>query len=157
MGKEIAIRNIEGVSEEIRNTIREDRKTSDKRVFNPVSYSPGEEPDTEYPLSLVTRDVLQHSGSMSTRSKALDLVVSEAFLEINEDDARKFGITDNSHVKITSRRGTIYLKAKISDAVQSGTVFTSMHFPHGRVNALTYPSENGTAGTDAVKIESVKG
>lgn len=157
MGKEIAIRNIEGVSEEIKKTIREDQKTSDKRVFNPVSYSTGEEPDTEYPLSLVTRDVLQHSGSMSTRSKALDLVVSEAFLEINEDDAGKFGISDNSHVKITSRRGTIYLKAKVTDTVQPGTVFTSMHFPHGRVNALTYPSENGTAGTDAVKIESVKG
>ncbi len=93
---------------------------------------------------------------MSTRSKALDLVVSEAFLEINDEDAGKYAISDSSHVKITSRRGTVYLKAKVSDAVPSGTVFTSVHFPHGRVNALTHFSENGTAYTDAVKIEAVK-
>ncbi|MEW6108201.1 MAG: molybdopterin-dependent oxidoreductase [Nitrospirota bacterium] len=153
MGADISARNLESVTEEIKSTIRTDQTSSDKRVFNTVLYSPGEEPDSEYPLSLVTRDVLQHSGTMSTRSKALDLVVSEAYLEINEDDAGKFGITDNSHVKVTSRRGTVYLKAKITDAVRQGTLFTSIHFPHGRVNALTYPSENGTGCADAVKIE----
>jgi len=156
MGKEIAVRNVEDVSEEIKNTIRKEQLMSGKRVFNPVSYSPGEEPDNEYPLSLVTRDVLQHSGTMSTRSKALDLVISEAFLEINDEDARKFSISDGSHIKVTSRRGIVYLKAKISDAVPSGTVFTSGHFPHGRVNTLTNISGNGTACTDAVKIEAVK-
>lgn len=104
----------------------------------------------------MTRDVLQHSGTMSTRSKALDLVVSEAILEINQDDAKKYGIYDNGHVRISSRRASVYLKAKISDAFTPGTVFTSLHFPHGRVNALTYPSENGIASMNAVKIEAVK-
>ena len=155
MGREIAVRNIEDISEEIKNTIQEE-PASDKRVFNPVSYAAAEEPDTEYPLAFVTRDILQHSGTMSTRSKALDLVVSEAFLEINDEDAQKYAISDSSHVKVTSRRGTVYLKAKVSDAVPAGTVFTSVHFPHGRVNALTHFSENGTAYTDAVKIEAVK-
>lgn len=157
MGTDIAARNIDSISEEIKNTIMDYQSISDKRVFNVISQVPGEEPDSEYPLSLITRDILQHSGTMSTRSKALDLVVSEPFLEISDDDAGKFGISDNSHVKVTSRRGTVYLKARISDAVQPGTVFTSVHFPHGRVNALTYPSENGAAGTDAIKIEAVKG
>lgn len=157
MGKEIAVRNIEDVTAEIKSALREEENKADKRIFNPVSYSPGEEPDTEYPLSLVTRDILQHSGTMSTRSKCLDLVVSEAFLEINEEDAKRFGISDNSHVKVSSRRGTVYLKAKVSDAVPSGTIFTSAHFPHGRVNALTSPPVNGTAFRDAVRVEAVKG
>jgi NADH-quinone oxidoreductase chain G len=156
MGKDIAARNLENVAEEIKNTIRDEQNISDRRVFNPVSYSNGEEPDTEFPFTMVTRDVLQHSGSMSTRSKALDLVVSEAFLEINKDDAVTIGISDNSHVKITSRRGIVYLKSKLSDAVQSGTVFTSVHFPHGLVNALTYPSQNGSACIVAVKVEPAK-
>ena len=155
MGREIAVRNIEDISEEIKNTIQE-QPASDKRVFNLAAYSAAEEPDTEYPLAFVTRDILQHSGTMSTRSKALDLVVSEAFLEINDEDAGKYAISDSSHVKVTSRRGTVYLKARVSDAVPAGTVFTSVHFPHGRVNALTHFSENGTAYTDAVKIEAVK-
>ncbi len=157
MGTDISTRNIEGISEEIKFSVREEQTASDRRNFTPVSYAPGEAADSEYPLSLVTRDVLQHSGSMSTRSKALNLVVSEPFLEISEEDAKKFGIADSSHVKVSSRRGTVYLKAKVSDAVRSGTVFTSVHFPHGRVNALTYYPETGVASTDAVKIEPAKG
>lgn len=157
MGKEIVFRTIDDVSADIRNTVQALPAESDRRIFQPVSYSPGEEADGEYPLQLVTRDVLQHSGTMSTRSKALDLVVSEAFLEINEEEAGKYGVTDNSHVKVSSRRGAVYLKARISDAVPSGAIFTSMHFPHGRVNALTCPSENGTPFRDTVKIEAVKG
>lgn len=154
MGKDIAARNLESISQEIDLLVQNEEHKSDKRVFNPVSFVPAEEPDLDYPLSLVTRDVLQHSGTMSTRSKALDLVVSEAFLEVSEDDAVRFGITDHSHVKVTSREGTVYLKAKVSDSVKSGTVFTSAHFPHGRVNALTFLSKNGAAHMTAVRIEA---
>jgi NADH-quinone oxidoreductase chain G len=156
MGKEIAIRSFTDISEEIKNTIREEKNISDRRLFNPVSHTQGEEPDTQYPLSLVTRDILQHSGTMSTRSRALDLVISEPFLEMNGDDAKKLGIPDNSHVKVSSRRGTVYLKARISDEIPLGTVFTSAHFPHGRVNALTYYSENGAATIDSVRVEATK-
>jgi predicted molibdopterin-dependent oxidoreductase YjgC len=157
MGTDISTRNIESIAEEIKISVGAEQTASDRRIFTPVSYTPGESTDSEFPLSLVTRDVLQHSGSMSTRSKALDLVVSEPFLEISEEDAKTYGIADNSHVKVSSRRGTVYLKAKISPAVRSGTVFTSVHFPHGRVNALTYYPENGRASTDTVKIETAKG
>lgn len=157
MGRDIATRTIEDIAQEMKGSAGAAHAASVTRTFMPVAYTPGEATDAEYPLSLVTRDVLQHSGSMSTRSKALDLVVSEPFLEISEDDAKKYGVADNSHVKVSSRRGAVYLKAKISPAVRSGAVFTSVHFPHGRVNALTYCQENGLAGTDAVKIESAKG
>jgi NADH-quinone oxidoreductase chain G len=157
MGTDIGVRNIENISEEIRSTIQADKEIQGKRIFNPVSQTQGEAPDTGYPLSLVTRDILYHSGSMSTRSEALNLVSSEALIEINEEQARKMGVPDNSHVKITSRRGSVYLKAKISDTVPAGAIFTSLHFPHGGVNALTHEQDNGTPNMDAVKIETVKG
>ncbi|MEJ2683947.1 MAG: molybdopterin-dependent oxidoreductase, partial [Candidatus Sulfobium sp.] len=156
MGSDISVRNIADLWEEVAALEKEEGQPEDKRVFHAVSHSPGEEPDADYPLSLVTRDVLQHSGTMSTRSKALDLVLSEAFIEMCEEDAKKFGIADSGHVKVTSKRGTVYLKAKISDEIPSGAVFTSCHFPHGRVNALTLPSENGIPVTAAVKVEAVK-
>lgn len=156
MGTDTGIRSIEDISVEIRNTIREEHNMPDRRIFNPVSHTRGEEPDAEYPLSLVTRDILQHSGTMSTRSKALDLVVSEPFLEINDENAKKFGISDNSYVKVSSRKGTVYLKAKVSDVIPSGTVFTSVHFPHGSVNSLTHLSVNGGIPIDTVKVKPVK-
>jgi len=157
LGKEIGTRSVTGLYEEIKETVRVTDTTSDRRVFHAVSHATGEAPSVEYPFSLVIRDVLQHSGSMSTRSKSLDLVVSEAYLEINDEDAVKLAVTDNSHVKVSSRRGTIYLKARVTDAVPAGSVFTSTHFPHGRVNALLYYPENGTASPCAVKVESAKG
>ncbi len=157
MGKEIVFRSVDDVSAGIDNESLEQAEAAGKKTFQPVSYVPGEDTDDEYPLHLVTRDVLQHSGTMSTRSKALDLVVSEAFLEINEEEAGKYGLTDNSHVKVSSRRGAVYLKVRITDSVPRGSVFTSMHFPHGRVNALTYPAEDGAPFRDAVKLEPAKG
>lgn len=157
MGREIAFRNVENVAEEIRKIVRKEELPSDKRVFTPVEYVPGEVTDSDYPLALVIRDVLQHSGSMSARSKSLDLVVSGALLEMNEEDAKKFGISDNAIVKTTSRRGTVYLKAMVSDAVPAGVAFTSMHFPHGRVNALSYNPEDGKANTCAVRVETAQG
>ncbi len=153
MGRDIGIRNIDQLRDDMKRNISEDSGATAKKTFTPVSWTLQEAPDAEFPLSLVTRDVLQHSGSMSTRSKSLDLVISEPFIEINDEDAKKFGIADNSHVRVKSRRGTVYLKARITDTVPSGAVFTSTHFPHGRVNALTYPPQNGTAPTDAVIVE----
>lgn len=152
MGKEISVRSVADITTEI-NSKQSEADIPETRVFRPVAHVPGEEPDAEYPMTLVTRDVLQHSGSMSTRSKCLDLVVSEALVEIGEEDAVRLKITNGSHVKVSSRRGSVFLKAKISDNVPAGRVFIPLHFPHGKVNALTYPSWNGTAGTDAVKIE----
>ncbi len=156
MGKEIGTRSVEGLSEEIKKTVIEQKNLADNRAFHAVPYSAGEIPSAEYPLALVVRDVLQHSGSMSTRSKSLDLVVSEAYLELNEEDATKLAVSDNSHVKVSSRRGTIYLKARVTDSVPAGTVFSSTHFPHSRVNTLLYYPENGTASPCAVKVESAK-
>ena len=156
MGKEIGTRSVEGLSDEIKKTVHEEKDHAHKMTFHAVPYAAGEIPSAEYPLALVVRDVLQHSGSMSTRSKSLDLVVSEAYLELNEEDATKLGVSDNSHVKVSSRRGTIYLKARVTDSVPAGTVFSSTHFPHGRVNTLLYYPENGTASPCAVKVETAK-
>ena len=158
MGKDIGIRDIEGVMKDMSALHAPPRtRAAQGCAFNPVSYAPSEEPDAEYPLTMVVRDVLQHSGSMSTRSKALDLVVSEALIEINEKDAKEHGISDKSHVKVMSRRGAVYLKSKVSDEVPEGTVYVPAHFPHNRINALTHPSVNGGIAVDTVKIEPVKG
>lgn len=157
MGKDIGVRNLEDISKEITlNQVQGNLQPltfNFQPYFNPVHYTPYEKPDGEYPLNMVLRDVLSHSGSISTRSKSLSLVASEAILEINEKDAERFGISDNSHVKVTSRRGTVYLKATISDKVPDGIVYVPVHFPHSGVSTLTYPSVKGGIPMDAVRIE----
>lgn len=158
MEKDMGIRTLEDILKEINALLASSLTVApEKRAFNPVRYTPSEEPDADYPLTMVVRDILQHSGSMSTRSKSLDLVASEVLLEINEEDAEKLGILDNSHVKVTSKQGnTIYLKAKVSYTIPEGTVYVPAHFPHGRVNALTWLPLNGGISTVTVKVESAK-
>jgi NADH-quinone oxidoreductase chain G len=154
MGKELGVRNLDDIQQEITNNLPDQSPTSDKKAFNPVEYRPGEETDSEYPFRLVIRDVLQHSGSMSTSSKSLDLVISEALLEINEEDAKKHGILNNTHVKVSSKQGSVFLKAKVSEEVPEGTVFVPTHFPHARINMLTCLSSNGEHQINTVKIEA---
>jgi formate dehydrogenase alpha subunit len=157
MGKDIGVRNLNDISKEINSSAPSSHLAVLPRPsFNPVHYSSGEEPDTEYPLTMVIRDILQHSGSITTRSKSLDLVISEAFLEINEKDAKKYGVLDNSHVKVVSRHGIVYLKAKVSDEIPEGTVFASTHFPHAKINTLTCLSRDGDSPINAVRIEAVR-
>lgn len=154
MGKELKARSLSAVQEEIRENPPEQPAASGKKAFNPVAYRPLDDTNGDFPFKLVIRDVLQHSGSMSTSSKSLDLVVSEALLEINEEDAKKFGIMDNSHVRIASKKGSIFLKASISEEVPEGTVFVPAHFPYAKINALTHMPSNGESPIIAVNIKS---
>jgi NADH-quinone oxidoreductase chain G len=162
MGKDIGIRNREDISKEYlrRLHIFLHKKDLPRRhhdlgtpAFQPAHHTSGEEPDQEYPLNMVVRDVLQHAGSMSTRSQSLDLVTPEAKIEMSTRDAERLGIVDGTHVKITSRRGKACLKASVSNRVLDGAVYVSAHFPHGGVNNLTHPSGNGEISLDAVKVE----
>ena len=129
--------------------------TGDKKrpAFNPAKHEMSENADEEYPMLLITSNLLQHSGALSILSKNLGSVVSDAYLQINPADAKKYKIHDESFVKVISRRGAVYLKAMLSQEMPEGAVFAPAHFPHANVNALTHPSLNGEAPTDAIKIE----
>jgi len=156
MGQELGVRNLQAIQEEIKTFLLKEAPSEKKRVFNLVEYKTGEIPNDNYPFKLVIRDVLLHSGSMSTSSKSLDLVVSEALLEINEEDAKKRGIMDNSHVKLTSKQGSVFLKAKYSDAISEGTVFVPSHFSYAKIHALTHISSNGESPIILVNVEATK-
>ncbi len=58
-------------------------------------------------------------------------------MEINPDTALKLGIDDGDKVKVSSRRGSITVKAKVSDIVEESVVFIPFHFAEGAANMLT--------------------
>ena len=156
MGNDMGIRKREDIAMEINTlcTIFSELPVLSPS-FKPVHYNPGEEPDGEYPLNMAVRDILPHAGSSSTRSKTLNLVSAEALLEVSGNDAERLGISDNCHVRVTSRRGSAYLKAMVSDEVPDGTVYVPSHFPHSGVSALTHFSFNKGIPVDAVRVETV--
>jgi formate dehydrogenase major subunit/formate dehydrogenase alpha subunit len=86
--------------------------------FMPLSYvPPAEMPDDEYPLVLSTgRNLYQyHTGTMTRRVKALNECFGEEKLDINPQDAEKLGIKDNDWVTVTSRRGELKARARVTD------------------------------------------
>jgi formate dehydrogenase alpha subunit len=101
--------------------------------------SSAEQPDDEYPLILTTGRILfhYHTGTMTRKSKALETVAPEAFIEVNEKDAEQMGIGEGELLTVTSRRGEIQVKARVGDIVGPGVVFIPFHYKEAAANLLT--------------------
>ncbi|MCL5062131.1 MAG: NADH-quinone oxidoreductase subunit NuoG [Nitrospirae bacterium] len=154
MNKDLGLKDLTDIRASIADIVVAEETKEIHPSFNPVSYEVMETVSDEYPMFLVTANILQHSGALSVLSKNLDSVVSDAYLQINTKDAKKHNIHDEAFVKVRSKRGEIYLKAMLSDEVPEGTVFAPTHFAHAKVNTLTYPSLNGGLPLVAVRIEA---
>ncbi len=127
--------------------------------FHPVEYVPPDEmPDENYPLILSTgrRYYHYHTGTMTMRTGSLEVHYGREHLEINPADAERLDIRDGDTVRVSSRRGSVELEARITDVVLPGMVFTSFHFPEVAVNRLTNPARDSIAKIPELKVCAVK-
>ena len=118
----------------------------------------GEVPDSEYPYVLVTGRIREHynNGSMTRRSPGIMELVPEELLEINAEDAVKLKIKNGDKVFVSSRRGKIRVKVRVTDRSQPGNVFLSFHFPEALSNLLTSEHKDPITGTPEYKACAVK-
>ena len=116
-----------------------DNFPSGKGKFHPLEYIPSVEmPDDEYPFILTTGRLLEHwHGGTMTRHSKLDELNPEARIEINPADAARLKIEDEQAVRVSSRRGTIVLRAWVTQRTTVGVVFIPMHFAEAAANLLT--------------------
>ena len=111
-----------------------------KGLFTAIEYTPPfEETDREYPVILTTGRILEHfhSGTMTRNSKVLDETVREGFVEMNPNDASNFNISDGELVSVSTRRGSIRIKAKVAKRSKPNVVFIPFHFYESCANRLT--------------------
>ena len=108
------------------------------------SLPPKEAADHEFPLVLTTGRVYSHWHSLTrtAKSKQLWRRDSEPFVELHPDLAEKLGVGDGELVQITSRRGTVQIKAAVTDRVPPDVLFLPMHWgdqfaPGNAANYLT--------------------
>lgn len=111
----------------------------DRGKFHPLEYIPVVEmPDDEYPFILTTGRVLEHwHGGSLTRNSKLDDLFPEALIEIHPLDAARLGVREADVVRVSSRRGTIVLRAKVTHKTTEGVVFIPFHFREAAANLLT--------------------
>jgi formate dehydrogenase alpha subunit len=107
--------------------------------FHPLEYRPAVEmPDDEFPFILTTGRVLEHwHGGSMTRNSKLDDLYPEALVEVNPADAARIHVTDGQTVRVSSRRGSVVLRAKVTHKTTLGVVFIPFHFSEAAANLLT--------------------
>jgi formate dehydrogenase alpha subunit len=139
--------------------LHKDRFTRGKGLFQAIDYKPpAEVEDGEYPLLLSTgRSFVHfHSGTMSRVSPSLHHELPEGYVEVNPADALALGIEDEERVQVSSRRGEIKIKAKVSRKVDRGVVFIPFHFAETAANVLTNPACDPVAKIPEFKVCAVK-
>ena len=108
----------------------------------PAKYQPPGEPvDAEYPVVLMTGRQLEHwhTGSMTRRASVLDAIEPTAVACLSPDDLRPLGVRGGDTIRVTTRRGSVELIARVDDAVPSGTVFIPFCYVEAAANILTSP------------------
>ncbi len=127
--------------------------------FHPAEYRPAaEETDASFPIVLTTGRMLEHyhTGTMTRRSDGLNGLVPGPFVEVNGADAKKLRVKDGDRVKVTSRRGSIELPARVGSRVDTGVLFIPFHFWEAAANVLTNPASDPTAGIPEFKVCAVR-
>jgi len=128
-------------------------------AFLPLDHQgSGEVPDEDYPLVLITGRIREHynNGSMTRRSHGIAQVVPIERVEISPDDAAALGIKDRNWVKVSSRRGEVTVRAKVTDRSQKGNVFMTFHHQDVLTNVLTSHHRDPISGTPEYKACAVR-
>jgi formate dehydrogenase alpha subunit len=138
---------------------QESNPTGWKSKFVPVTYTePIEMPDDEYPFVLTTgRRYESYNTHFQTRYYAPGVKVkqTEETLDIHPLDAGRLGIEDGQLVEVSSRRGVLTVKAKVTEQVVPGLVFMSFHWREVPTNVLTINEFDPISGTAEFKACAV--
>jgi formate dehydrogenase alpha subunit len=130
-----------------------------KGKFVPLSYKASMEiPDADYPLVLTTeRSLFQyHTGTMTRKVKGLNVFRGEELVEINPEDATRLGIVGGDLLRVTSRRGEVTAKAKVTEVSPVGVISMSFHFAESPTNAVTSTFMDPVAKIPELKVCAVK-
>ncbi len=149
------------VSKEHKGTqfLHKDKFTRGLGKFHPVDYiNPAELPDERYPFLLSTGRILYHyhTGTISRRSEYLTGYINEPYVEINSKDGESCNVHNGDMVKISTRRGSIILKALYSSRVFEGSIFIPFHFKEAAANILTNDALDPIAKIPEYKVASAK-
>src|SRR5580693_6019984 len=103
---------------------------------------PDEVPDETFPYVLSTGRVLEHwhTGAMTRRSSVLDDLEPEAVAFMAPRELKKLGVPPGGMLRVSTRRGTIELKARADSDVPLGMIFIPFCYAEAAANLLTNPA-----------------
>jgi len=93
---------------------------------------------------------------MSRNSRILNEMVPEGFVEIHPNDAQNFNITDGEMISVSTRRGSIRIRARVGERSKPNVVFIPWHFYESCANRLTIDCLDPVCKIPEYKVCSAK-
>ncbi|MGI8840009.1 MAG: molybdopterin oxidoreductase family protein, partial [Caulobacteraceae bacterium] len=135
-----------------------DRFVRGKGAFMLTEFVPTKErTGPRFPLLLTTGRILsQYNVGQQTRRTANVIWHEEDMLEIHPFDAEARGVRDGDLVALASRSGEISLRAKITERVQPGVVYTTFHHAATGANVVTTDYSDWATNCPEYKVTAVQ-
>jgi formate dehydrogenase major subunit len=129
-----------------------------KGRFIITQYVPTDEKITKrFPLILTTGRILsQYNVGAQTRRTENVQFHDEDRLELHPHDAEERGIQNDDWVGISSRAGETVLRAKVTERMQPGVVYTTFHFPESGANVITTDNSDWATNCPEYKVTAVQ-
>ena len=110
-----------------------------------------------FPLILTTGRILsQYNVGAQTRRTENSQWHQEDVLEIHPMDAEGRGVLDGDLVRLESRSGDTALRARISERMQPGVVYTTFHHPKTGANVITTDFTDWATNCPEYKVTAVQ-
>ena len=110
-----------------------------------------------FPLILTTGRILsQYNVGAQTRRTENSQWHQEDVLEIHPMDAESRGVLDGDLVRLESRSGDTALRARISERMQPGVVYTTFHHPKTGANVITTDFSDWATNCPEYKVTAVQ-
>ncbi|AXT46056.1 formate dehydrogenase subunit alpha [Chromobacterium rhizoryzae] len=110
-----------------------------------------------FPLLLTTGRILsQYNVGAQTRRTDNRVWHAEDRLEIHPTDAEDRGIVDGDWVAVRSRAGDTALRAKVTERVAPGVVYTTFHHPESGANVVTTDNSDWATNCPEYKVTAVE-
>jgi len=110
-----------------------------------------------FPLLLTTgRTLTQYNVGAQTRRTENVVWHAEDVLEIHPHDAEERGVKDGDWVRLRSRAGETTLRAKITERVAPGIVYTTFHHPLTQANVVTTDFSDWATNCPEYKVTAVQ-
>ncbi len=135
-----------------------DRFVRGKGQFMLTEYVPTEERvGPRFPLLLTTGRILsQYNVGAQTRRTENVTWHAEDVVEIHPFDAEQRGIVDGDLVALQSRVGEVALRARVSERMQPGVVYTTFHHPATGANVVTTDNSDWATNCPEYKVTAVQ-
>ncbi len=129
-----------------------------KGRFLITQYVPTDEKITpKFPLLLTTGRILsQYNVGAQTRRTDNVRFHEEDRLDIHPQDAEERGIHEDDWVGISSRAGDTVLRARVTERMQPGVVYTTFHFPESGANVITTDNSDWATNCPEYKVTAVQ-